>query len=308
MAMSGLSEELQQEALCADAAPRRFDPFRILSPAERRAQLDGYHRFLRERDGELDFPRRILTRRETYFRALERERVAWEGAMDVDAFYQHLHRVGAPPLDARTTWLLAAAKANQMESYGVEGEIEKWVRRGYGDEDEIVLYDLIEEQYHSRILVEVCHAGGLGGVRLSKPDWLIRAIIHVMQHFPDRLRYVPIVCGETLACIVFQVLLEHCHLFSDEPEVEKRLRSLLTEILVDETGHVLYCRAHMGPIALRIARQLMPLVNAYLLKDVRELRALGLSQAEIARRCRSGIEIPPQYDWLDGDPPGASSD
>lgn len=301
--MSAAEQFISTSEIASAPARPRFDPFRVLTSSERRRQLDGYLAFLRERDGEMDFPRRTLARREAYFADLSGRPVVWQGEAAVDGFYQHLHKVGKPPLDARTLWLLAAAKANQMESYGVEGEVAKWLRRGYSREDEVVLYDLLEEQYHSRILLEVCRTAGLGGVHLAKPDWLARALLHVMQHFPDRIRFVLITCGEILGCIVFQVLLENCHLFAEEPEVEERLRSLLSEILLDETGHVLYCRAHLPGFGLRVAEALIPWVTGFMMKDVPELRSLGLDQRELARRTRMGIEIPPEFDWLERDPP-----
>ncbi len=172
-----------------------FDPFRILSPNERREQLDGYRRYLRRRDGAMSFEDGTLAARESYFAELEKRSVVWRGDADIDGFYQHLHKVGKPELDARTTWLLAVAKANQQESFGVEGELQKWRERGWQNEDEIVLYSLLEEDYHTRILVEMCRAAGLGRVRLGRPDAFIRGIIYVMQRFPDPLRYVLVTCG-----------------------------------------------------------------------------------------------------------------
>jgi hypothetical protein len=278
-----------------------FDPFRVLTPAERREQLDGYREFLRRRDGAMSFEAGTLSEREAYFAELDTQSVVWEGDADIDGFYQHLHKVGRPELDPRTTWLLAVAKANQMESFGVEGELQKWRLRGYAGEDEIVLYDLLEEHYHTRILIEVCRTAGLGAVRLGRPDAFIRGMIYIMQRFPDQLRYIPVTCGEVMACVVFQTLLENCHLFSQEPAVRARLESLCREILTDETGHVLYCRAHLSPTGLRIAKRLIPLISRFLLKDVPELRALGLDDTTLASKMASGIPIPSEFDFIEPD-------
>jgi hypothetical protein len=294
---AGVAEPRVEDAQALPA----FDPFRVLSPAERRRQLDGYREFLHRRDGVMSFEAGTLSERETYFARLDPPSVVWRGEADIDGFYQHLHKVGKPELDPRTTWLIAVAKANQQESFGVEGELEKWRTRGYADQDEIVLYDLLEEQYHTRILIEVCRTAGLGSVRLGRPDVFIRSMIYIMQRFPDQLRYIPVTCGEVMACVVFQTLLENCHLFSQEPAVQARLESLLSEILADETGHVLYCRAHLSPTGLRIAKRLIPLISRFLLKDVPELRALGLDDATLACKVASGIPIPPAFDFIEPD-------
>jgi hypothetical protein len=283
--------------------PRRIDPFRVLGSSERRRQLDGYREFLRGRDGELDFPGRRLSKREAWVAELGRDRLEWTGEVDFDGFYQHLHGVARPPLDARTIWLVSAAMANQMEAYGVELEIAKWLRRGWQREDEILLYDLLEEHYHTVILGEVCRTAGLGDVTMPRPNAVMRGLTAVMNHFPGRLRYVPVVCGEILGTVIFGMLREHAHLFGDEPEVAERIRSLIDEVITDETGHVLYCRAHMPPRHLRVARALIPTVSAFILRDVPQLVDLGLDAPELARRLREGIELPAAYDWLEDDPP-----
>lgn len=280
---------------------RRFDPFRVLSAGERRRQMDAYLAHLRERDGEMDFPGRTLSRREGWVATLERDRIEWGGAVDTDAFYQHLFNVASPALDERGVWLVAAAKANQMESWGVEREIAKWVRRGYSDENEILLYDLLEEQYHTRILQEVCVTAGLGGVNSPTPNALMRGFTYVMMYFPDQLRYIPIAAGEILGSVIFGMLLENTKLFSEEPEVEERLRALLSEVILDETGHILYCRAHMEPWALRLTRRTIPWMVDFILKDVPQLRTLGLDRRELRRRLQAGIAIPSQFDWLEED-------
>ena len=116
----------------------RFDPFRRLSPRDKQLQLDGYRRFLRERDGELDFPGRVLPRREADMRAIESSGVAWRGETDRDAFYDHYYGVGRTSLDARTNWLLVISAFNVNEIYAVEGEIQRWMKRGLDGADPIL--------------------------------------------------------------------------------------------------------------------------------------------------------------------------
>jgi hypothetical protein len=191
------------------ASSRRFDPFRVLTPEQRERQMEGYLAHLRQRDGEMDFRGRKLMRREAWVGELEQHRVVWQGPVEIDAFYKHFHKVEKPPLDRRTTWLVAAGIANQLESYGVEVEVAKWMRRGYSPKDEIVLYDLLEEQYHSRLLEEVCQTAGLGCVKQTRPGIMMRLMTALMVYFPDELRYMAISTGEFLGLIVFEMLLEN---------------------------------------------------------------------------------------------------
>lgn len=285
---------------------RRFDPFRILSPAERRAHLDAYRRFLEERDGAADLAARTLSRREAFFRDLERKPVRWEGDVDRYGFFAHFFAARRPGIDARTLWLVAIAKANEGESYGVDLELEAFLARGQENVDPIELYLMLEEQYHSRILVEACRTCGLD-LQLQPPRWGQRGMIYLIRYLPERLRWIPVLCGEVLGSVVFQILRESCHVFSEQPEVEARLHALLTEIWTDELGHVAFLRARLGPWAVRAARALAPLVATALMKDVPQLRQLGCDRRELLGRLRAGLELPPEMAWMEVDGPDRGS-
>lgn len=277
----------------------RFDPFRRLSAAEKQSQLDGYRQFLFERDGELDFRSRVLPKREAELRAIESQGATWRGHTDRDAFYEHYYGPGATPLDARTNWLLIISAFNVNEIFAVEGEIQRWLKRGLDGADPCVLYDLLEEQYHGRILIEACRASGLGEVRLKPPRWFTRQMIHVMQRFPDGIRFVGILCGEALGCAVLRILLDRIGVFEEEPEVQDRIRSLLEQILLDETGHTLFCRATMPDWALALSRRAVVPIAAGLMREVPHLSALGVTHRELYARLCQGIPIPPSMEsWL----------
>jgi hypothetical protein len=276
--------------------PRSFDPFRVLSREERREQLDAYLELLQRRDGVLDFPSRTLSRREEFIRALERDPVVRRGAIDRHAFYERFHRRSRPPIDRRTLWMLALAKTNESESYGAAGEVERYERSGLEGADPQEVYIVLEEQYHGRMLMEACRALDLE-LELQKPKPVMRFLIHLMQYLPRRIRYVPILCGEVLGCTVFRLLADMSDVLPDEPEVARRIRLLMDEIAVDEVFHVLYCRARIGPVALRAARALLPCVALGLLSGVPELRELGLTPRAVMRRLRREIEFPPELGW-----------
>ena len=283
------------------SARRSFDPFRVLSPAERQRHLAGYLRHLEQRDGVPDLAARTLSRREATFAELESKPVEWEGDVDHYGFFAHFFSTARPPIDARTLWLVAIAKANEGESYGVDLELQGFLARGQASIDPIELYLMLEEQYHSRILVEACRSCGLDLV-LQKPRWGQRWMIHLIQILPERLRWIPVLCGEVLGSNVFRLLLENCHLFATQPEVEERLRFLLGEIWLDEVFHVAFLRARLGPFAVRAARAMLPAAALLLMKDVPQLVSLGCDWRELSRRLRAGLEIPPGMDWMEADP------
>jgi hypothetical protein len=57
-------------------------------------------------------------------------------------------------------------------------------------------------------------------------------------------------------------------LFADQPAPAQRLQVLLTQLLVDEIGHVYYLRSRLGPVRLRLARLLLPVIARSMVKDV----------------------------------------
>jgi hypothetical protein len=293
----------QPLAAVSDGACRpRFDPFRVLSDAERRRHLDAYRSYLEARNGALDLRSRTLSRREQEFRELETLPVTWSGAVDREGFAERFLGTGRRAIDARTLWLVAVAKANQGESYGVDLELTRYLARGIPAGDDLIQpYLFLEEQYHSRILVEACRTCGIE-MTLRPPPRLMRAIIHAIYALPDRFRWTLVLCGEVLGSTVFKLILEHCSLFSEQPAVETRLRSLIGQIWRDEVLHVAWLRARLGPWALATARRLMPSVVAGLMRDVPQLVELGCDGAELMRRLAGGIELPPGLGWIELEP------
>ncbi len=288
---------------------RRFDPFRVLPPAERRSHMEAYLRFLADRDGELDLEARTLSSREAFFDDLALKPVEWTGAIDHEAFFENFLGGGRQaddrrPIDVRTLWLVAIAKSNESESYGVDLELARFFRRGGSEAnaDPAYLHLILQEHYHSKILLEACETCGLS-LHFRRPRWPQRLMIQMIMRVPERIRWIPILCGEVLGSVVFAMLRERCDVFSSQPEVEARLRMLLSVIELDEVLHVAYLRARLGPIAIRVARLLAPVVAAWVLWDVPEFGSLGVDRKELMARLRRGIEVPGGIDWMRGDHP-----
>jgi hypothetical protein len=277
---------------------RHFDPFRVLSRSERERHLNAYLDYLREHDGALLFETQTLPCREAYFRDLADKPVAWGGEVDYEGFTDHLHGSGTRATDERILWLATAAKANLIESYGVRVELANLLRRRdrVAASDILYLYQMLEEKYHTRILSELCRSYGLDHP-VPDPPWPKRLAVHLMIYLPESIRWISVLTGEALGSSLFRILLETTQHFSEDPEVEERMRSLVTEIWTDEVLHAAYLRAKIGRVGLWIARTLVPLVGWVMMKDLPPFEGGG-THRRVLDRLRRGIEIPPGIDWI----------
>jgi hypothetical protein len=271
----------------------------VLSHEERTRHLEGYERFFEERDGCIDMASRTLSTREQFFEDLARKPVEWAAGVDYEGFHEHLTGKGRADLDPQTTWLVAVAKSNEGEAYGVELELRRFFARPErrANSDRAYQHLMLEERYHTRLLEEACRTCGLE-IQFRRPRWLLRLFIHLIQVLPERLRFIPVLCGEVCGTIVFQLLRDRTQIFSEQPEVEERLRLLLDTICLDETLHVAYLRARLGPVAIRVARLFLPLVAAGVLREVPEFLDLGHSRAEVISRVHGTLEIPAVAAWM----------
>ena len=281
---------------------RRFDPYRILAPEERERHLADYLRFLEERDGPRDVEAQTLAHRESALADVASKPVRWQGTLDEAAFHTHMRRGRGPEVDERTVLLLAAARANVSEAYGAELERKAFAGRPErAAENPLYMHLMFEELYHSRILDEVCRTGGYEPEFLL-PSRTMRATIHAMAYLPDPWRWILIYASEILGSEVFNVLRDATRHFSEEPEVEARLRELLTEIWIDEVFHVAYLRAKLAPAGIRIARRLVPLVAVTVFPTLPQCGKIGLDARSVLARLRRGIEMPPGVHWMPAEP------
>lgn len=282
-----------------------FDPFRPLEPGERSAQLAAFLSFAESRDGEPDREHQRLPRRDAFLAALDAAPVRSRGAFGRAAFAAPLHRRRVRDLDPRTAWVLAAAKANEGEHYGIELELERFARTRYEGVDPGLLHVALEDRDHTRMLARACLVFGVE-LELAPPALPTRALVRTMNHLPDGLRFALIHCGEVTGAVLFRVLYDATRLFRAEPDVEERLRLLAGEILLDELGHVAYCRTRVPAHLLRIARALVPAVALALLREIPEFALLAGGRAAVLRRLRAAFDVPPALAWLDESGPARS--
>ena len=303
---------MKKELVDVDDRDRRFDPFRLLGAAERSRHISAYRSFLEARNGKIDLEGRCLARREQFFGSLVMKPVVSAKPGDRAGFRERLRSNQKVRIDQATAWLVAAAKASEGETYGVRLELEKYdrderhVRDGRflvesADDAEVAqLYVFMEELYHGRLLTEMCATLGYQ-MSNDPPRWRMRLLIHLIHRMSDRIRWPLVFCAEIVGATCFKLFLDRCELFGEEPEVEKRLRSLVGEIWRDEVLHVALLRARLGPFGMWWARQLFPVILSSLLRDVPELFEFGCDRDGFLRRIGNGVEIPPGVDWIETD-------
>jgi hypothetical protein len=249
------------------------------------AVLAGYLGFLTARDGAPDLRRWLLPAREELFARLDAAPVASRRVVDRAGFLRNLRaRRPEPGLDDLTLWLLATAKANQSERFGV-GLAELYGRIEVGDGDPVRIHVNLQEHYHTRILTDVVGMFGLP-VPAQPPPFFTRNMVRAMIFSPERLVLPLVGCAEMAGCVVFRSLRDRgTALCADEPEVASRVRLLFDEILADEISHVGYVAARLGSSGRRVMRGLYSAIGLRMARSFPELAAL-FSREELAARFR----------------------
>ena len=249
---------------------------------------DGYLAFLLARDGEADLLRHTLSRREAFFDRLAREPVRSRRAIDRETFLRNLaRRRPEPGLDDRMLWLLATAKANQAERFGV-GLSELYGK--VNPDDPILVHIVLQEHYHTRILADAVAIFGLP-VHARPPALTARVIVKLLVGTPERWNRPLAGSAEMAGCVIFRALRDRgVELFADEPQVAARIRLLYDEILGDEIGHVGYLAAVLGPAGRAVMRGLYRALGLRLAGQLPELVAL-FGREELRRRFRAAFRL-----------------
>jgi hypothetical protein len=235
--------------------------------------IPAYAEFLATRDGAADLPRRTLARREEFFARLGADPVRSRYRPDAQVFLRNLFRRHPEPgLDDRMLFLLATAKVNQAERFGVGlGELYGRVHPG---NDPVEIHVTLQEIYHTRQLAEVVSIFGLD-VQPVVPPLGIRLLIRTIVALPPE-RHLPLTGAcEMVGCMTFRLLRDRgVGLFADEPAVADRIRLLYDEILADEIGHVGYIAARLDPRRRAVMRFLYRAFGTRMAGAMPELRLL----------------------------------
>ncbi|CAM3020999.1 hypothetical protein BST27_06820 [Mycobacterium intermedium] len=236
--------------------------------------IEGYRDFLVRRDGEADMLHRRLASREEFFAALEDNPVRSAYRIDRQVFLRNLRRRKPEPnLDRQTLFVLATAKLNQAERFGVALGETYGVNSGDDAAPERVYVEL-EEHYHTRLLAYVLDIFGLPS-QVVVPRLVMRQFVKMGVFVPERLGVAFVGAGEMAGCILFDELRRvGKQLFADEPDVAERIDRLYTEILTDEIGHVGYCAARCTRPERALMRRLYPYILRLFVRQTAEVSVL----------------------------------
>ena len=236
--------------------------------------IDGYRTYLARRDGEADLLNRRLARREEFFAGLEADPVRSAHPIDRKVFARNLRRRRPEPgVDRKMLFLLATAKLNQAERFGV-GLGETYGLNSGDDLPPERVYMELEEHYHTRLLAYVLDIFGLP-FQVVAPPFVMRQFVKTAVFLPERMSFMFVGASEMAGCIMFHQLRRiGVELFADEPEIAARIDHLYSEILTDEVGHVGYCAARCTATERAVMRRLYPRIGRLFARQTFEITLL----------------------------------
>lgn len=248
--------------------------FSVIPEAARREGREAYRSFLAARDGVLDVERRTLSRREESMR-----RFSAIGARAIDralfdAQYARFDpRQKTPP---EILLLLTMAKVNAAEAFGVGRTIDGALAHAAKTGDELELMVLIEEVYHTKILLSAANLYGMSIDAPYTPPASLRALIGSIANAPLHVQRPLTLAGELLGVSAFLGLLEAAGRAALDAELRDAFEERICEVLIDEIGHVALLRLSMGSLGLAETRALLPFVGLGVGGSLPELAALGV--------------------------------
>ena len=251
-----------------------FDPVPVSS---RRERLEAYAAFLAERDGAPDLERRTLSRREASMAGFEGAALRYDGPFAAEIFQaQHRRYDRRRPTPAEVALLLVFVKINANEAYGVE----RVTRKAAGGDDlaaRLMRLVLLEEGYHTRILLS---AAALFGVRVAEPARPVavtRAIVTGIADLPEVASRPVVLAGEIIGILTFLRLVGAVRrVFRGHPEVRDALEERVTEVLIDEVGHMSLNRLLARAGTFAALRPLLPAVALGTRGALPEAESLGI--------------------------------
>jgi hypothetical protein len=226
-------------------APERID-----------ADLQAYAVFLERRDGAPDFEQRTLALREQDTVRLESSGPCYDGPFDAALFERQNRRYdAAAPTPPEMQLLLCLVKINANEAYGVE----RVTRRPASSPIERIV--LLEESYHTRLLLSASRLFGVQVERAAAPSPLTRAIVAGIAHLPAIAARPVTLAGEVVGIVTFlRTIAAIRRVFQDRPVVRDALEERVTEVLVDEVGHLSFNRLTAEPGTFAALRAVLPAV------------------------------------------------
>jgi hypothetical protein len=150
------------------------------------------------------------------------------------------------------------------------------MKRALQDDDDLEPLLLIEETYHTRILLSAACLYGIEVDSAYVPPSALRVLIGGIAHTPESISRPLTLAGEILGTLLFANLLTVARkVLKDDGELADAVEERIIEVLVDEIGHISFNRMCLGPVGLAQTRVLLPLVVKGMAGFSPELQALG---------------------------------
>lgn len=254
-----------------------LDIFAPMKSAARQEHRLAYRKFLADRDGLADVEQRTLSRREQTMSRFLRP-LAVERELDRALFaaqYEKFDRTRRTPPEMLL--LITLVKVNAAEAFGVNSTYERALRRATAEQDDLELILLIEESYHTKILLSSARLYGMDVQAPYEPPTALRALIGGIASTPEFLSRPLTLASEIFGTLSFLKLLYAARsVLKHDPELRDAVEERLTEVLIDEIGHIAFNRMCLGRAGLAQARAMLPLVARGLRSAMPEFEALGI--------------------------------
>lgn len=254
-----------------------IDIFSPMNSEARAEQRLAYRSFLANRDGIPDLERRTLSRREENMTRFMRP-LASRRELDRTLFGSQFEKFDpARATSPEMLLLITLVKANAAEAFGVDSTYEVALHRATQEQDDLELVLLIEESYHTKILLSTARLYGMDVQAPYTPPTALRALIGGIAHAPEFISRPLILASEILGTLSFLQLLHAARaILKHDPELRDAVEERLTEVLIDEIGHIAFNRMCLGRAGLARARAMLPLVALGFRNTMPEFEALGI--------------------------------
>ncbi len=179
-----------------------------------------------------------------------------------------------PGLDRKMLFLLATAKLNQAERFGV-GLGETYGRNS--DENlppENVHISELEEHYHTRLLAYALDVFDLT-FQVVPPPFVMRQFVKTGVFLPERLGFMFVGAAEMAGSHhVRRTTPRRRRTVRRRTEVARRIELLYSEILTDEIGHVGYCASRCTSAERAVMRRIYPFIGRLFARQTVEISLL----------------------------------
>ncbi len=172
--------------------------------------------------------------------------------------------------------LLVFVKINANEAYGVE-RVTRRPPREDGLAAQLERLVLLEETYHTRLLLSAATLFGARVTSAARPAATTRAIVAGIAELPDVAARPVTLAGEILGILTFLRLIGAVRrVFRDHGAVRDALEERVTEVLIDEVGHMSLNRLLAAPGTFAALRALLPVLALGTRGALPEAEALGI--------------------------------